>query len=142
MNVDFQVLVVRNDQKMGKLKIVGQCIRIVRMGKNDVEIQCCESTGFDLKDSYTFFKVEAYSLFPDKLTMSQMVIKAGRTVFLYASQLMTKNFAKNNRVGVPVVAFGGRRVRWWWVSVLMGLQSWMSSLVEVNGGVVVELVGE
>ncbi|GKE82618.1 hypothetical protein Tco_1552618, partial [Tanacetum coccineum] len=41
-----------------------------------------------------------------------------------------------------VVAFGGREVWWWWVLVLMGLQLWMSSLVEVNGGVVVELVGE
>nr|GEV36689.1 hypothetical protein [Tanacetum cinerariifolium] len=41
-----------------------------------------------------------------------------------------------------VVAFGGRGVWWWWVSMLMGLQSWMSSLVEVNGGVLVELVGE
>nr|GEV15775.1 hypothetical protein [Tanacetum cinerariifolium] len=39
-----------------------------------------------------------------------------------------------------VVAFSGRGVWRWWVSVLMGLQSWMSSLVEVNGGVVVELV--
>ncbi|GJU33852.1 hypothetical protein Tco_1182206 [Tanacetum coccineum] len=29
------VLVVRNDQKIGKLKIVGQCIRIVRMGKGE-----------------------------------------------------------------------------------------------------------
>ncbi|GKC22922.1 hypothetical protein Tco_1025072 [Tanacetum coccineum] len=41
-----------------------------------------------------------------------------------------------------VAAFDGRGVWWWWVSVLMWLQSWMSSLVEVNGGVVVELVGE
>ncbi|GKB26182.1 hypothetical protein Tco_0865583, partial [Tanacetum coccineum] len=39
-----------------------------------------------------------------------------------------------------VAAFGGRGV-WWWVSMLMGLQSWMSSLVEEDGDVVVELVG-
>ncbi|GKD00771.1 hypothetical protein Tco_1171045, partial [Tanacetum coccineum] len=39
-----------------------------------------------------------------------------------------------------MAAFGGRGV-WWWVSMLMGLQSWMSSLVEEVGGVVVELMG-
>ncbi|GJT32270.1 retrovirus-related pol polyprotein from transposon TNT 1-94 [Tanacetum coccineum] len=36
-----------------------------------------------------------------------------------------------------VVAFGDRGVWWWWVSVLMGLQSWMGSFVEEDGGVVV-----
>ncbi|GKB16567.1 hypothetical protein Tco_0850490, partial [Tanacetum coccineum] len=39
------VLVVRNDQKMGKLKIVGQCIRIVQMGE-------FENEGFILDDLY------------------------------------------------------------------------------------------
>ncbi|GJU61306.1 hypothetical protein Tco_1243141, partial [Tanacetum coccineum] len=39
------VLVVRNDQKIGKLKIVGQCIRIVRMGE-------FENEGFILDDLY------------------------------------------------------------------------------------------
>nr|GEU35586.1 hypothetical protein [Tanacetum cinerariifolium] len=37
-----------------------------------------------------------------------------------------------------VAAFGGIGV-WWWVSMLMGLQSWMSSLVEEDDGVAVEL---
>ena len=41
-----------------------------------------------------------------------------------------------------VAAFGGRGDWWWWILVYIGLQSWMSSLVEVDDVVVVELVGE